>query len=60
MKVRAGIVGGAGYTGGELLRILLRHPFAEIAFVHSRSQAGSPVTSIHSDLLGETDLTFSG
>ncbi|GAB4092589.1 N-acetyl-gamma-glutamyl-phosphate reductase [Flaviaesturariibacter terrae] len=60
MKVRAGIVGGAGYTGGELLRLLLNHPEVEIAFVHSRSQAGSPVTSIHGDLLGETDLSFTG
>ena len=56
--VKVGIVGGAGYAGGELLRILLHHPWAEIAFVHSRSQAGKPITSVHSDLFGETDLQF--
>ncbi len=56
--IKAGIAGGAGYTGGELLRLLLRHPNAEVAFVQSRSQAGKPVTSVHPDLLGETDLVF--
>ena len=45
-KLRIGIVGGAGYTGGELLRLLLRHPGAEIAFVHSNSQAGKPVPAV--------------
>lgn len=57
-KIRAGLVGGAGYTGGELLRILLSHPYVSISFVHSRSNAGKPVASIHQDLLGETDLVF--
>ncbi len=57
--IRAGIIGGAGYTGGELLRLLLRHPVATVAFVQSRSQAGQPVTAVHSDLLGETELVFS-
>jgi N-acetyl-gamma-glutamyl-phosphate reductase len=57
-KVNIGIVGGAGYTGGELLRVLLRHPNAHIAFVHSTSNAGEPVSKIHADLVGETDLTF--
>ncbi len=57
--IRVGIVGGAGYTGGELLRLLLHHPWVEIVFVHSRSQAGKPVSSVHRDLLGETTLTFS-
>ncbi|MBK8044171.1 MAG: N-acetyl-gamma-glutamyl-phosphate reductase [Haliscomenobacter sp.] len=57
--IKAGIVGGAGYTGGELLRILLRHPQATIAFVHSNSQAGLPVWQVHEDLEGETDLHFS-
>ncbi len=60
MKINIGIIGGAGYTGGELLRILLNHPFAQIAFVHSKSQAGKPVYSTHTDLLGDTDLLFSG
>jgi N-acetyl-gamma-glutamyl-phosphate reductase len=56
--LKVGIVGGAGYTGGELLRILLHHPAVEITFVHSKSQAGKPIHSAHSDLLGETELTF--
>ncbi|MBK7478188.1 MAG: N-acetyl-gamma-glutamyl-phosphate reductase [Haliscomenobacter sp.] len=56
--IKAGIVGGAGYTGGELLRILLRHPQTDIAFVHSNSQAGLPVWQVHEDLEGETDLHF--
>jgi len=58
MSIRAGIIGGAGYTGGELLRLLLRHPQANISFIHSRSQAGKPVVSVHQDLFGETDLLF--
>lgn len=57
-KIRAGIIGGAGYTGGETLRLLLNHPFAKVEFVQSRSQAGKPVTSVHRDLIGETDLNF--
>jgi N-acetyl-gamma-glutamyl-phosphate reductase len=57
-KIRVGIVGGAGYTAGELLRILLYHPDAEIVFTQSTSHAGEPVTAIHDDLLGETDLPF--
>lgn len=56
--VSAGIVGGAGYTGGELLRILLHHPHVRLAWIHSQSQAGKPVYSVHKDLVGETDLTF--
>ena len=56
--IRVGIVGGAGYTGGELLRILLNHPWAKIQFVHSRSQAGKKVTEVFADLIGETDLVF--
>lgn len=57
--INVGIIGGAGYTGGELLRILINHPFAEVTFVHSNSQAGKPVWATHTDLLGDTDLTFS-
>lgn len=56
--IKVGIIGGAGYTGGELIRLLLHHPAAEIAFVHSRSQAGKPLHSTHQDLIGETDLHF--
>jgi N-acetyl-gamma-glutamyl-phosphate reductase len=59
-KINAGIVGGAGYTGGEALRILFRHPHVEVAFVHSRSHAGAPVHSVHRDLVGETELKFTG
>lgn len=58
-KIRIGIVGSAGYTGGELLRILLRHPQAEIIFIHSKSNAGNPVSAVHRDLAGETELRFS-
>lgn len=59
-KFKVGIAGGAGYTGGELLRILLHHPQVEIAYVHSKSQAGKPLYATHSDLIGETDLHFTG
>lgn len=58
--MKIGIFGGAGYTAGELLRILLHHPEAEIAFVQSNSQAGKPIAHIHTDLLGDTDLVFTG
>lgn len=58
MKVRTGIIGGSGYTGGELLRLLLRHPAAQLVFVHSRAHAGKPVAGVHRDLAGETELTF--
>ena len=57
-KIKAGIIGGAGYTGGETLRLLLLHPHVEVAFVQSRSQAGKPVTATHADLIGETDLRY--
>jgi N-acetyl-gamma-glutamyl-phosphate reductase len=58
-SIKVGIIGGAGYTGGELLRILINHPHAEIVFVNSQSQVGKPVYSTHTDLLGDTDLLFS-
>jgi N-acetyl-gamma-glutamyl-phosphate reductase len=57
-KVNIGIVGSAGYTGGELLRVLLRHPNAHISFVHSTSSAGELVSKVHADLLGDTQLKF--
>ncbi len=57
-KIKIGIIGGAGYTAGELLRILIHHPNVEIGFVHSKSQAGKAVSSTHSDLFGDTDLVF--
>ncbi|MCX8490889.1 MAG: N-acetyl-gamma-glutamyl-phosphate reductase, partial [Cyclobacteriaceae bacterium] len=59
MKIKAGVIGGAGYTGGETIRLLLHHPAIELIFVQSRSQAGKPLTSIHHDLIGETNLNFS-
>ncbi|NUN99526.1 MAG: N-acetyl-gamma-glutamyl-phosphate reductase [Saprospiraceae bacterium] len=58
MKIRAGIIGGAGYTGGEAIRLLLRHPKVELGFVHSRSYAGKPLYAAHPDLLGDTELRF--
>ena len=57
-KVNIGIIGGAGYTGGELLRVFLRHPNAHITFVHSASSAGELVSKVHADLVGDTDLKF--
>jgi N-acetyl-gamma-glutamyl-phosphate reductase len=59
MKIKAGIIGGAGYTGGETTRLLLNHPNVELVFVQSRSQAGKLLPSVHHDLVGETDLKFS-
>jgi len=57
-SIKVGIIGGAGYTGGELLRILINHPYAELVFVNSQSQAGKQVYSTHTDLLGDTELLF--
>jgi len=56
--LRAGIAGGAGYTGGEAVRLLLRHPAVELVFVQSRSQKNRPVAEVHRDLQGETNLVF--
>jgi len=58
MSINIGIIGGAGYTGGELIRLLINHPEADIRMIHSRSNAGKAVSAIHQDLLGETSLTF--
>ncbi|MEL4308392.1 N-acetyl-gamma-glutamyl-phosphate reductase [Joostella sp. CR20] len=58
--IKVGIIGGSGYTGGELIRILINHPHATIDFVYSTTRAGQPVTDTHEDLLGATDLKFSG
>ena len=57
-KIKVGIIGAAGFTAGELLRILVNHPCAEVVFAQSASHAGEPVWSAHADLLGETDLRF--
>jgi len=59
-SIRAGIIGGAGYTGGELIRLLIHHPYVTLSFIHSRSNAGKPVYTVHQDLLGDTDLAFTG
>jgi N-acetyl-gamma-glutamyl-phosphate reductase len=58
-KKRVGILGGAGYTGGELVRLLLAHEGTDLVAVQSRSQAGKSIASTHHDLLGETDMYFS-
>ena len=56
--IKAGIIGGAGYTAGELLRLLLNHPDVEIKWVNSSSNAGNKITEVHQGLIGETDLVF--
>jgi len=56
--IRVGIIGGAGYTGGELIRLLIRHPYVSLSFINSRSNAGKPVYSVHQDLLGDVKLKF--
>ncbi|MDR0511216.1 MAG: N-acetyl-gamma-glutamyl-phosphate reductase [Rikenellaceae bacterium] len=58
--MKIGIIGGAGYTGGEAIRILLNHPDAELSYVHSNSNADNKLSDVHSDLLGETDMRFTG
>ncbi|MFT4095261.1 MAG: N-acetyl-gamma-glutamyl-phosphate reductase [Niabella sp.] len=58
--INVGIIGGAGYTGGELIRILINHPRVNIAFINSRSNAGKFIYEVHKDLIGDTDLKFSG
>ena len=57
-KIRVGIIGAAGYTAGELMRILKHHPEAEVVFAQSGSNAGNPVWLVHQDLIGETSMAF--
>lgn len=57
-KIKVGVIGGAGYTAGELLRILIHHPQVDIIFINSSSNAGNPIDEVHSGLTGETDLVF--
>ena len=57
--IRIGILGAAGYTGGELIRLLLNHPQAEIVFAHSQSNGRCLVSDVHTDLVGDTDMRFS-
>ncbi|WP_452225073.1 N-acetyl-gamma-glutamyl-phosphate reductase [Lacinutrix chionoecetis] len=56
--IQVGIIGGAGYTAGELIRLLLNHPKANIHFIYSTSNAGNKVYKVHQDLIGSTDLEF--
>lgn len=56
--IKVGIIGGAGYTAGELIRILINHPQVELVFVNSTSNAGNKLTDVHSGLLGDTDMNF--
>lgn len=58
--IKVGIIGGSGYTGGELIRILLNHPKVEIDFIYSTTRAGKQVSMVHPDLLGLTSLEFTG
>lgn len=57
-KITVGVIGGAGYTGGEAIRLLINHPNVELKFVHSRSNAGNLLSDVHADLTGDTDLRF--
>jgi N-acetyl-gamma-glutamyl-phosphate reductase len=57
-KIKTAIIGAAGYTGGELLRLLVHHPYCDLVYVHSNSQKGKKVTDVHPDLIGDTDLIF--
>ena len=56
--IKVGILGAAGYTGGELIRLLLNHPEAEIVFANSESNAGNLISDLHEGLIGDTDLKF--
>ena len=58
--IKVGILGAAGYTGGELIRVLLQHPEAEIVFANSESNAGNKVYDVHEGLIGETEMEFTG
>jgi N-acetyl-gamma-glutamyl-phosphate reductase len=57
-KIKTAIIGAAGYTGGELLRLLVHHPDCELVCVHSNSQKGKKVSDVHPDLIGDCDLVF--
>jgi N-acetyl-gamma-glutamyl-phosphate reductase len=59
-RIKVGIIGGAGYTGGELIRLLVNHPKTEISFIHSRSHSNTNVGLVHGDLVGDIDLQFVG
>lgn len=56
--IKAGIIGGAGYTAGELIRLLINHPDVDIKFINSSSNAGNKITDVHEGLYGETNLVL--
>ena len=56
--IKVGVIGSAGYTGGELLRILVNHPEVELVFVNSNSNAGNKIYAVHQDLVGYTEMSF--
>jgi len=56
--LEVGIIGGAGYTAGELIRLLLNHPKTTINFVYSTSNAGNKIHKVHQDLIGSTEISF--
>ena len=58
--IKVGIIGGAGYTAGELIRLLINHPDVEIVFINSSSNAGNLITDVHEGLYGETNMRFTG
>ena len=58
--IKAGIIGGAGYTAGELIRLLVHHPKVQLSYVHSNSHAGRPLWTVHNDLVGDIDMIFTG
>lgn len=58
MKIKTAVIGAAGYTGGELLRLLVHHPQVEISYIHSNSQKGKKLDQVHPDLIGESTLVF--
>ena len=58
LKTKVGIIGAGGYAGGELIRLLVNHPWVEITFAQSKSCAGRKLSEVHADLLGETELVF--
>ena len=56
--IKVGVVGGSGYSGGELIRLILQHPTLELDFVYSRSKEGEKISTSHTDLLGQTEIKF--
>ena len=58
MKIKTAVIGAAGYTGGELLRLLVHHPQVEVSYIHSNSQKGKKLEEVHPVLIGESTLVF--